>query len=79
MKKINVDALFLGPKSENRKFFKETLDFLMDEHIHWRRDFHPEDSPAITLEEQEQPLHKALWLICKRILFCNPIAAFLNK
>lgn len=54
MKKINVDALFLGPKSENRKFFLETLNFLMDEHIHWRRDFHPEDSPAIGLEEQEQ-------------------------
>ena len=55
MKKINVDALFLGPKSENRKFFQETLNFLMDEHIHWRRDFHPEDSPTVTLEEQDQP------------------------
>ncbi len=31
----------------------------MDEHIHWRRDFHPEDSPAITLEEQEQPDFRA--------------------
>ncbi len=59
MKKINVDALFLGPKSENRKFFKETLNFLMDEHIHWRRDFHPQDSPAVTLEEQDQADFKA--------------------
>ena len=54
MKKINVDALFLGPKSENRKFFKEMLNFMMDEHIHWRRDFHPEDKRAITLNEQQE-------------------------
>jgi len=53
MKKINVDALFLGPKSENRKFFKETLNFMMDEHIHWRRDFHPEDKPAVAVSERQ--------------------------
>jgi tyrosine decarboxylase len=53
MKKINVEALFLGPKSENREFFKEMLNFMMDEHIHWRRDFHPEDKPAITVNEQQ--------------------------
>ena len=51
MKKINVDALFLGPKAENREFFKTTLDFMMDEHIHWRRNFHPEDKDAVTLKE----------------------------
>ena len=52
MEKINVDALFLGPKSENQKFFRETLNFLMEEHIYWRRDFHPEDEPMISLSEQ---------------------------
>lgn len=52
MEKINVDALFLGPKSENQKFFRETLNFLMEEHIYWRRDFHPEDEPMISLNEQ---------------------------
>ncbi|MCD6568020.1 MAG: tyrosine decarboxylase [Dehalococcoidia bacterium] len=54
MEKIDVEALFLGPKSENRKFFKETLDFLMDEHIHWRRNFHPEDEPVINLNQQQE-------------------------
>ncbi len=54
MKKVNVDALFLGPKSENRDFFKNTLDFMMDEHIHWRRNFHPEDKDAITSKEMRQ-------------------------
>lgn len=52
MEKVNVDALFLGPKSENQKFFRETLNFLMEEHIYWRRDFHPEDEPMISLNEQ---------------------------
>ena len=52
MEKVNVDALFLGPKSENQKFFRETLNFLMEEHIYWRRDFHPEDEPMISLSEQ---------------------------
>lgn len=51
---IDIHALFLGPKSENRKFFKEMLNFVMDEHIHWRRDFHPSDPPWVSLLEQRQ-------------------------
>ncbi|MCA9792863.1 MAG: tyrosine decarboxylase, partial [Candidatus Eremiobacteraeota bacterium] len=47
-----MNALFLGPKSENRKFFKEMLEFVMDEHIHWRRDFHPSDRPVVSPQEQ---------------------------
>jgi len=54
MKDINVDALFLGPKSENQKFLKEMIEFMLDEHIFWRRDFHPEDKEAITLKEQSE-------------------------
>jgi len=40
---LQVDALFLGPKSENRDYFRQILDFLIEEHMHWRRNFHPED------------------------------------
>ncbi|MBN2355140.1 tyrosine decarboxylase [candidate division KSB1 bacterium] len=47
MDDINVDALFLGPKSENRSFFKEMLNFLMDDYMEWRRDYHATDQPAI--------------------------------
>ncbi len=54
MKKVNTHALFLGPKSENHEFFKKTLNFLMDEHIHWRRDFQPEDEDMITLRDQHE-------------------------
>ncbi len=45
---IDVDALFLGPRSENRDFLTTVARFMLDEHIHWRRDYMPEDPAAIT-------------------------------
>ena len=51
---MNFEALFLGPQAENHRFFKDTLNFLLDEHIHWRRNFHPDDVPSITLQDQSQ-------------------------
>ena len=51
---IHVNALFLGPKSENYHFFKEMLNFLMDDHAEWRRYFHPDDRPLVTAEEQNK-------------------------
>jgi tyrosine decarboxylase len=51
----NVNALFLGPKAENYHFFKEMLNFLMDDHAEWRRNFHPDDEPVVTGEEQSRP------------------------
>jgi len=53
-KPVAVEALFLGPRSENQAFFKSTLDFLMDEHVHWRRDFHPLDDAVVTPGEMRQ-------------------------
>ncbi|MFA5049454.1 MAG: pyridoxal-dependent decarboxylase [Candidatus Micrarchaeia archaeon] len=50
-KDVEVKALFLGPKSENREYFKNTLNFLMEEHMHWRRDFHPEDKEITSVHE----------------------------
>ena len=52
---INVKALFLGPKSENYTFFKEMLNYLMDDHAQWRQYFHPDDAPVVTGEEQGRP------------------------
>ncbi len=68
-KKINVDALFLGPKSENQEFFKETLDFLMEEHLQWRRDFHPDDKPAVSLDEMDEKVFKDTLKRTKEALF----------
>lgn len=55
MKNMNVDALFLGPKSENQDFFKKMVDYAVDEHTHWRSDFHPEDKPLMTAMTQHEP------------------------
>ena len=52
MDKIDINALFLGPKSENGKFFLEQLNDIVNEHLFWRKDFHPEDDPVISLSDQ---------------------------
>ena len=52
MDKIDINALFLGPKSENGKFFLDQLNEIVNEHLFWRKDFHPEDDPVISLTEQ---------------------------
>lgn len=51
---MNFEALFLGPQAENHRFLKEMVSFFLDEHIHWRRNFHPDDTPSITLSDQSQ-------------------------
>ena len=51
---MNFEALFLGPHAENREFFMNMLEFLINEHFFWRRNFHPEDRPSITLNDQQQ-------------------------
>ncbi len=53
-KAMSVEALFLGPQSENREFFRSMLDFLIDEHLHWRRDFHPRDAPIVSPDEMRR-------------------------
>ena len=53
MNKLNVEALFLGPQSENHLYFKSLLDFMIDEHVHWRRNFHPDDKPSIAVYDQQ--------------------------
>lgn len=47
-------ALFLGPQSENREYFKKMIDFAVDEHIHWRRNFNLSDRPIVTRSEQRE-------------------------
>jgi len=44
----NLDLLFLGPKSEQRSFFLETLQLLANDYIFWKRNYYPKDPPAIS-------------------------------
>ncbi|MDP2269241.1 MAG: pyridoxal-dependent decarboxylase [Archangium sp.] len=43
---------FLGPYGENNDFFEKTLLELVRDHVFWRRNFHPEDTPPISTREQ---------------------------
>lgn len=56
--KINVDALFLGPKSENAVFFKEMMEYSVTEHMHWRSGYHPEDPEYLTTVDRYEPEYR---------------------
>ncbi|MBD2791503.1 pyridoxal-dependent decarboxylase [Xenorhabdus szentirmaii] len=59
---LNIDALFLGPKSENAVFFREMMDYAISEHIHWRSGFHPSDATFITsLDRHEHDYRETLY------------------
>lgn len=40
-------AYMLGPKAENLDLFKKLLVEALDDHLYWRRNFYPEDSPIV--------------------------------
>ena len=46
---------FLGPYAENNDFFEKTLIELVRDHVFWRRNFHPEDTPPISTRDQYAP------------------------
>ncbi len=56
---LDPKALFLGPKGENAELAEKLLLNLFRDHIFWRRNFHPEDLPAIQPEDQDRPEFKA--------------------
>lgn len=50
---------FLGPYGENNDFFEKTLTELVRDHVFWRRNFHPEDTPPISTGDQHAPEFQA--------------------
>ncbi len=42
-----LDACFLGPYGENDSLLEKLMLEFFRDHVHWRRNFHPEDPPAI--------------------------------
>lgn len=45
-------AWFLGPKSENAKYFEELLNTILRDYLHWRKNYFPEDDLLITKSVQ---------------------------
>jgi len=44
----DVGAWFLGPRGENVDLFAELVDVALNDHVFWRRNFHPSDPSPIT-------------------------------
>ncbi|HEU4664898.1 MAG TPA: pyridoxal-dependent decarboxylase [Dokdonella sp.] len=50
-----LDACFLGPYGENDTLLEKLLVEFLRDHVYWRRNFHPEDPPAIGTEAAQHP------------------------
>lgn len=50
-----LDHFFLGPKSEQRRFLQDVVDFVVEDYLYWRRNYHPKDPPAIAYKELHTP------------------------
>lgn len=53
MKDVNLKAVFLGDRAQNKENYLRLMNKLMLEHIGWRENYMPGDKPAITLEDQQ--------------------------
>ncbi|MEX1100122.1 MAG: hypothetical protein WEB87_06835, partial [Bacteriovoracaceae bacterium] len=53
MKKTENDTplYFIGPRSENRPFMAEALNLILNDHVFWRRNYHPQDPPVVSYSE----------------------------
>lgn len=72
-----LDACFLGPYGENDTLLEKlVLEFLRD-HVYWRRNFHPEDPPAITTDAARHPDYLAIEARMRREL--HLLSAALKK
>jgi hypothetical protein len=54
-----LDALFLGPYGENDGLLEKLMVEFLRDHVYWRRNFHPEDPPAIPTHAAQHPDYKA--------------------
>ncbi|MCI1287883.1 MAG: tyrosine decarboxylase [[Lactobacillus] timonensis] len=55
---LNLDALFIGDKSENADIFKSTLTKLVNQHMGWRENYMPQDKPLITESDKDSSSFK---------------------
>jgi glutamate/tyrosine decarboxylase-like PLP-dependent enzyme len=50
-----IDACFLGPYGENDTLLEMLVVEFLRDHVYWRRNFHPEDPPAISTAAARDP------------------------
>ena len=54
-----LDACFLGPYGENDGLLEKLVVEFLRDHVYWRRNFHPEDPPAIPTDAAFDPGYRA--------------------
>lgn len=54
-----LDACFLGPCGENDGLLEKLVVEFLRDHVYWRRNFHPEDPPAISTRAAQHPDYRA--------------------
>lgn len=59
MDKQHLYPLFLGPYGENNDILEKLLVEFLRDHVYWRRNFHPEDPPAIPTLAAQTPQYQA--------------------
>lgn len=52
-------ACFLGPYGENDTLLEKLVVEFLRDHVYWRRNFHPEDPPAISTRAAQHPAYLA--------------------
>jgi glutamate/tyrosine decarboxylase-like PLP-dependent enzyme len=72
-----LDACFLGPYGENDALLEKLMVEFLRDHVYWRRNFHPEDPPAIATAAAHHPDYLAFESRMRREL--HQLSAALKK
>lgn len=72
-----LDACFLGPYGENDTLLEKLVVEFLRDHVYWRRNFHPEDPPAISTRAAQTPGYLAFEARMRREL--HALSAALKK
>ncbi len=72
-----LDACFLGPYGENDGLLEKLVVEFLRDHVYWRRNFHPEDPPAISTAAAMHPDYQAFEARMRREL--HQLSAALKK
>jgi glutamate/tyrosine decarboxylase-like PLP-dependent enzyme len=72
-----LDACFLGPYGENDTLLEKLVVEFLRDHVYWRRNFHPEDPPAIPTHAAQHPHYQAFEARMRREL--HVLSAALKK
>jgi len=70
-------ACFLGPYAENDGLLEKLVVEFLRDHVYWRRNFHPEDPPAIATAAAQHPDYLAFEARMRREL--HQLSAALKK